>query len=223
MMTRAPISFRLYVTIFAVVLGLQAAWLLSAELIRVPLPFFPSDKTEIEYMSAHRDRAATAAWIGWLRGDLWADYAFTADSRLLNDAGARAANDQTELMSERALARAPYDSRLWLLLSAINVESGWKNDKTLAQLKMSYYTAPNDTRLIPLRIPIALQSQAIGDEEMQGLVAHEIRSLIQHKPELKPIIAMAYRGASSAGRHFIEEKLAELDRKFLIELQAIRP
>lgn len=223
MMTRASISFRLCVTIFAMILGLQAAWLLSAELMRASLPYFPSDKSEIEFVSLQRNRAAAAAWVGWLRGDLWADYALTADSRLLNVVGARAANDKTELVSERALAVAPYDSRLWFLLAAINAQSGWKNEKTLAQLKMSYYTAPNDTRLIQLRIPIALQSQAIGDEEIQGMVAHEIRGLVLHKPELKPIIAMAYRGASSAGRRFIEKKLDDLDRKFLIELQATRP
>jgi hypothetical protein len=221
--TRTPISFRLYAIIFAVVLGLQAAWLLSAELMRVPLPFFPSDKSEIEYASAQRDRAAAAAWLGWLRGDLWADYALTADSRLLNDVPASAANDKTKPVSERALALASYDARLWLLLSAINAQSGWKDDKTLAQLKMSYYTAPNDTRLIPLRMVTAMQSQAIGDEELQGLAEHEIRTLTLRKPELKPIIVMAYRGASPAGRRFIEEKLAALDRKFLIELQTTRP
>jgi hypothetical protein len=221
--TRTPLSFRLYASIFAVVLGLQAAWLLSAELMRVPLPFFPSDKAEIEYASAQRGRAAAAAWVGWLRGDLWADYALTADSRLLNDARASAPNDKAELVLERALAVAPYDARLWLLLSASNAKSGWKDDETLAQLKMSYYTAPNDIRLIPLRIAIAMQSQAIGDEELQVLVEHEIRTLILRKPELKPVIAMAYRGASSAGHRFLEEKLAVLDRKFLTELQATRP
>jgi len=201
---RAPLSFRLFATIFAVVLGLQAAWLLSAELMRVSLPFFPGDKTEIEYALAQRELAAAAAKVGWLRGDLWADYALAADSRSLNDVPAATASDMTELMSERALAFAPYDARLWLLLSAINARSGWKDDKTLAQLKMSYYTAPNDTRLIPLRIAIAIQSQAIGDEELQILVEHEIRTLILHKPELKPVIVMAYRGASPAGRRFLE-------------------
>ncbi|HLI93996.1 MAG TPA: hypothetical protein VKU83_10315, partial [Puia sp.] len=186
-----------------------------------PLPFFPTDKTEIDYASAQRDRAAIVASLGWPRGDLWADYALSADCRFLNDVPASTTIDRTEPVSEHALALAPYDARLWLLLSAINAQSGWKDDKTLAQLKMSYYTAPNDIRLIPLRISIALQSQAIGDKELQELVEHEIRTIIMRKPELKPVIATAYRGASAAGRAFVEEKLAVLDRKFLTDLQTI--
>lgn len=220
-MKRTSVSFRLYTTLFVIVLGLQAIWLVSAEFLRVSLPFFPTNKIEIQDASAQRDKAAAAARVGLLRGDLWADYALSADSSALNDTSTP--NTTTELVSERALAFAPYDARLWLSLSAINAQSGWKDDKTLAQLKMSYYTAPNDARLTPLRMAIAMQSQAIGDEELQGLVEHEIRTIIVRKPELKPIIATAYRGASSAGRHFMDQKLTLLDRNFLTEIQTNKP
>lgn len=217
--TRTPISFRIFVTVFSLLLGLQAAWLLSAELTRVSLPFFPTDKTEIEYASAKQDQAASAALLGWLRGDLWADYALAADSRLLT---AATTNDKAELVSDRAVAHAPYDARLWLLLAAINAHAGRTDDKTIAQLNMSFYTSPNDTRLMPLRLRIATQFQAMTDDELQNLIEHEIRAA-QRKPELKPMIAAAYREASPAGRQFIEAKLTVLDPKFLSDLRSNRP
>jgi hypothetical protein len=223
MILRSPVSLKLYAIIFAGVLGLQAAWLLAAEIIRSPIPFFPSNRAEVEYVTAHRDPAATAARIGWLRGDFWVDYAISADAELLNNIDAHVANNEMKQATTHAAAFAPYNSRVWLLLAAINAQLGWTDDKTLAQLKMSYYTSPNDVRLIPLRIQIATQSLTITDDELQGLVGHEIRTIILHKPALKQSIAIAYRGASPSGRHFIEGKLAEFDPNFLTELRATRP
>lgn len=220
---RVPTSFRIYTTIFALILGVSAAWLLAAEFLRASVPFFPTGQIEIQYASAQRDKAAVAARVGWIRGDLWTDYALSADSRQLSDNATSTTNEDAERVSERALTHAPYEARLWLMLSAINAKSGWKERKTLSQLKMSYYTAPNDTRLMPLRIATAMQSQAIGDEELQGLVEHELRTIVARRPELKPVLAKVYIGASSAGRHFMEEKLALLDPKFLIELQSKSP
>lgn len=223
MISPSPISLKLYAIIFAVALGAQAAWLLAAEFIRSPMPFFPSNKDEIEFAIAHRNTAATAAWIGWPRGDLWADYAISADAELVGSINTNASNNEAQFVTNRAVAIAPYDARVWLLLTAINARQGWKDDKTLAQLKMSYYTSPNDVRLIPLRIQLATQSPAIIDGELQDLVAHEIRTIILHKPAMKQSIAIAYRGASPNGRRFIEEKLADFDRNLLAELRATRP
>jgi hypothetical protein len=88
---------------------------------------------------------------------------------------------------------------------------------------MSYYTSPNDIRLIPLRIQIATRSDSIADEELQNLVGHEIRTIVVRAPTLKPVIATAYRRASPPGRSLIEAKLAEFDPKFLTELRATKP
>lgn len=217
---RAPKSFRVYAGTFAIVLGLQAAWLLSAELLRPDLPFFPTNKSEIDSAASQRGKAAAAASIGWLRGDLWADYALTADGNPFNADGSTA--DKGEPVSAKALAAAPYEARLWLLLSRLNAQAGWKDEKTLAQLKMSYYTAPNDTRLFASRLQSAMQPQAVGDDELRPLVAHEIGAIVMRKPELKPVIADAYRTTNAAGRRLIEEQLTALDRAFLAELQTKR-
>src|ERR1035437_3055762 len=217
---RTPLAFRLCVILFAGVLGLQAAWVLSAELLRRPINFFPNDTREIESRFAQSGAAATAAEVGWLRGDLWADYALSADSILLIEPPP--ANDRTKMVSEQAAALAPYDARLWLLLAAINAKNGLSDGKTVAQLKVSFYTAPNDIRLIPLRLRIATQSPSISDDELQKLIEHELRTALR-KPELKPIIATAYRDASTAGRQFIETTLTVFDAGFLSELHARSP
>jgi hypothetical protein len=69
--------FRLGTTILAGILGLAAVWILSVELIRPTLPFFANDAATAEVLAAHRVSARTAAWIGLIRGNLWADYAVT--------------------------------------------------------------------------------------------------------------------------------------------------
>jgi hypothetical protein len=193
---------------------LQAAWLFSVEVFRPTLPFFPTGQSEVDYAASQRSKAAAAASVGWPRGDLWAEYALAADSKLHVSAP-----DEGEPVSVKALATAPYDARLWLLLSRLNAQLGWKDEKTLAQLKMAYYTAPNDTRLFASRLQSAMQPQAAGDDELRPLVAHEISAIIMRKPELKPVIADVYRTTNASGRLLIEEQLTSLDRAFLAELQ----
>ncbi len=218
---QSSISLKLYTIVFAGILGLQAAWLLVPEFVRSPVLFFPSNDAEDTEVATHRDAAAAAARIGWLRGDLSVDYAITASAPLLRHS-THAPDAETTLIAEHAAARAPYDSRIWLLLAAIKASSNWSDAVTLAQLKMSYYTSPNDVRLIPLRLQIATRSQVISDDELQALVAHEIQTII-HRPNLKQIITDAYHGASPTGRRFIETKLADSDPSFLSELKIIRP
>ena len=76
---------------------------------------------------------------------------------------------------------------------------------------MSYLTGANKTDLIPLRLQLALRSNAIADKQLQQLVYHEIGTIVTRKPELKPAILAAYRDALPIGQQFLEETLQELD------------
>ena len=221
-------KLRRYALAFAVILGLQAIWILAAESFRQPLPYFPTGQAELNAVAAHSDTALTAARIGWIRGDLWADYAATSDVGIINDtnnlhANSKGTHAQMRQITEHAASFAPYDSRIWLLLAASNAQSGWKDDKTAAQLKMSFYTSPNDIRLIPLRLRIATQSDAVVDDEMQYLIEHEIRTIVLNKPNLKLTIAFAHRAASPGGRQLIEKTLDGIDPKYSAELRATKP
>lgn len=226
---RQPNRLRVFAFIFGVVLSLQAVWLLAAEITRPALPFFPMNEADVKAAAARASAAATAARIGWPRGNLWVNYAMAADADVIGNIesglpqNSRRVSDDLRSITERAVALAPYDSRAWLMLAAINSQSASQASETLAQIKMSYYTSPNDVRLMPFRIQIATRSSLIADDELQSFVENELCTIVQRSPDLKHSIALAYRGASPAGRRFLDSKLADLDAGFLAELHNTRP
>jgi hypothetical protein len=213
---------------FAIALGLQAIWILTAELTRPEMRYFPVDAAEAKVAAAHNPSAAAVAWLGWPRGDLWTDYAVTANATALGDRESgvtRNASDldnHAEAIAETAAKLAPSDARVWLLL-ANRARAASNADGALAQLKMSYYTSPYNDDLFPLRIQIAAQLPSISEEELGSFVEYELGVVIRNKPGLKGFIAPAYRKASPAGRRFFEIVLAKLDPKYLAELRTAKP
>src|SRR5713226_6809384 len=69
--------FRRAILAFAALLGLQATWILVAELTRPALPAFAPDAEAAAAAATRRSAATAAARLGWVRGDLWADCALT--------------------------------------------------------------------------------------------------------------------------------------------------
>jgi hypothetical protein len=212
--------FRAAAGIFAGVLALQAIWMLSIALIRPTIAFPPPDGAAAQAAARQVGVAYASALIGMVRGDLWADYAFAlADESLgafddVNRAAAPGSVESVRNAATRAARLAPHDSRIWLLLAALDRQTN--RDKSIAdELKTSYYTGPNERRLRPLRISVALASNAIADLELQSLVTQEIRTIVMHDPALKPSIIDAYRHGSADGRRFLESALAELDQGLL--------
>lgn len=227
MAPRRSFLFRTNILIFAGVLALQAAWLLAAALARPTLPYFPRDKADEERAAAFQSAAVTAASIGWVRGDLWTDAAIALSSGFINDIAGdsspptREPTDWARLAAERAARLSPHDSRIWLLLAALDFRLGSSPRGDIAnRLKMSYYTGPNETELTPLRLRIVTRSTAITDPEMQILVAQEIRTIILRHQDQKPAIVAAYRGSSSTGKQFIEATVNDLDKNLLAALRA---
>jgi hypothetical protein len=212
--------FRLGTMIFAGLLGLGAVWILSVELIRPALPFFPDNAASTEAAAVHRDAARAAAWVGLVRGNLWTDYAMTLTPDLLTTdvpTTSLQALNRTRNAAMRAAELAPYDTRAWLLLADVDSRA---LDHNAGPLKMSYYTGPNELSLAPLRINIATRTPAIADPELQILVGNEISTIITRKPDLKPAISAAYRKALPEGKHFIEAQVGELDAGLLASLRA---
>ena len=69
--------FRLLTLLLATVLFAQAVWLFSAELTRSSIDRLPTDVRAAAAAARERDHAVQAATIGLIRGDLWADDAYT--------------------------------------------------------------------------------------------------------------------------------------------------
>lgn len=224
-MLHAPVLIRPFATGFALVLGLLAAWIIAAELSRPSLGGFPVNAVEAKAVALKNAAAATAAWVGWPRGELWADYAVTANAGsigAINAGSPSRADDHANGVTETAARLAPSDARSWLLL-AMNAQAAANNSKSLALLKMSYYTSPYSDALFPLRIQVATRSPGIADEELSSFVEYELGVVVGQKPDLKRSIAPAYRTASPAGRHFFDSALAKLDPAYLAELKAPKP
>jgi len=205
--------FRASVFILAIVLVVQSAWLLGAEFFHSTLPYFQQYRAEGKQAAADRSTAVLAASIGWLRGELWADAAIAlASGPASNIAGART-------FAERAARLSPHDSRVWLLLAALDSRLRQPIHKISNELKMSYYTGPNELALTPLRLRIATGSTVISDADLKSLVAQEIRTIILQHQDKKSSILAAYRGASPEGKKFIEATVGDLDKNLLAALR----
>ena len=206
-------GFRVSSFLFACVLGGLAVWILAAEVMR------PSDigivAANSQSNASRRDTAVLAAQIGLVRGDLWSQAAFAyADPLWAQDRTSNAdvaPFEQTKAITEQAIARAPHNSRLWLLLAANYFRFGRADERATAALKMSYYTGSNTIELLPQRLLLAIQSPVLNDDELGDLVRHDIRTALMQRPQLMPALVAAYKTANPAGRQFIEKALREVD------------
>jgi hypothetical protein len=211
---------------FAFVLACQAMWVLLAEAYRPVRSVFPADPQTAAAESAGRNAAALAATLAFVRGDLWAECAITYLGLFWNeDRGGGnleipASIERVSDITERALALSPHDAGTWLVLASIDLRFDWLNRRAGAALRMSYYTGANETELIPLRLWLAVRSDAIGDPDFQQLVSHDIRVVATREPALEPVILTAYRGALPSARRFLEETLEEIDPNLLAKIHS---
>jgi hypothetical protein len=205
------------------VLFTLAAWILAAEVVRPNAIIFTTDPASAGPIYAKRDAAVTAARVGLVRGDLWSEAAFASGSMLWSQENNKLNGPQVERarsVTETAIAYAPHDSRLWLLLAAEYFRLGGPNERSTVALKMSYYTGSNMLAVLPKRLELALQGPALEDDEFRELVRHDLRIAISHKPQLTMALVEAYKGAPSSGRQFMETTLAELDPSVLESIRA---
>jgi hypothetical protein len=84
--------------------------------------------------------------------------------------------------------------------------------------RMSYYTGPSELELMPLRLWIAVHSDAFSDIELRDSISREVRLLFTHQQ--KSAIVAAYIAAPSAGRQFIEQTIREIDPSAVESLRA---
>jgi hypothetical protein len=213
---------RIAATVIAALLGLLAIWTLAAEIVRPGLNDFPANRQQAERWSAVRGPATAAASIGMVRGDLWVVASVAqAAPFLFAPAGTQPSNqlrgdiESARATAERAARLSPHDARAWLVLAGLGIRLQADAAKTAETLKLSYYTGSNDPSLAPLRLSLAVQSDAIADTELQSLVELEIQRIVDRRADLKPAIAQAYANARPQGRAFIEATLRRSDPAFL--------
>ena len=200
----------------ALFLGFQAAWVLVPEFYRLPKSNTSIAKYSNAFTTRDLDNASFAATFAMIRGDLWSELALAVlHQRPADRERGDAPIDRTREIADRAIALAPYNGGVWLVIASVNSRFDWLNRKATAALRMSYYTAANETELIPLRLSLAIQFVGLSDSDFQELVRHDIRTIVTHRPELKPAIVATYRGAPPIGRQFIEDSIKEIDPALL--------
>src|SRR5258708_32547443 len=115
-------------------------WIVLAELPGPGVRRLPTDFSAAAVAATARGRAAWAAAFGAVRGDLWAEAAFTYATLLSPDPAqdadpSRIAN-QARIVIERALACAPHASSAWLLAARLGVRFNWPNTNPLSTLQI---------------------------------------------------------------------------------------
>jgi hypothetical protein len=211
---------RIGVLTFAGIVATAGAWLTAAEIARPPARGFPGNAADAAALAQERAGAMRAARLGIMRGELWAQAALTyADLAWTEGDLARThapeTFDRARAVTERAATQAPHDGRMWLLLASLESRMDWVTRRGASLLRMSYYTAPNETALVPLRLATFGRLDAAGDEDLLQLVRREIANVVNKRPELKGAIVAAYGEALPAGKRFFEETLRGLDPKLL--------
>jgi hypothetical protein len=207
--------------LFCVVLATQAGWILLAEKYPATDIRLPLDRNSANVMRLARDKFKQAASIAVVRGDLWTESAFTFADQLWNDPALELdaedrSNGEALKNLTRALRYSPHRGDVWLLFAALADRYKWEKYQPASLLKMSYYTAPNEFSLFPLRLNVSLHATgAIADAELQEMVRRDISLILTHAPALKPTLVDAYRSASPAGKAFAERVINEVDPSYL--------
>ena len=217
MFSAAPIRLRLALLVLGIVLGLSGLWMLLPELLR-PTPIgLAFDRAGTEAAAARRTSAVLAAEIGAIRGDLWAEAAFTGarfmttDRSTIRDWSNSGPLAWTRANAETALALAPVNGAAWLFLARLPAGSPEAESRVGILLEMSYFTAPFALDLAPWRIERAATSSALADRDLQAFVKSDIRGILDRGPEYRPAIFAAYRNAWPQNQLIFESLVADAD------------
>ena len=190
LLTWTEAQFRKILMMFAVFLAIAGAWTLISELARAPRIGFPIDQN---YQAAadQRWKAALAARVGMVRGDLWAELFFSfANSILIRggpDFGAIETLNEALPAARRALVYAPFRSEVWLLLAEMAKDYELQMPSAATALTMSYYTAPYNQALTALRLSLATRGNAVRDAALRQLVEQDLQIILQANHTCAPL------------------------------------
>jgi hypothetical protein len=191
--------------------------MLLPELLRQKPIAFPLDRASAEALAVYRPRAVLAASIGAIRGDLWAEAAFTDSRFMWADRPAsldRTNNDRIDAAranAETALKFAPINGAVWLFLAKLPTNSPNNENRVATLLEMSYFTAPSDADLAPARLERAATSSALADKDIQAFIKTDIRAILSRRPEFQQGIMAAYRNALPQNQPMFESLVAGVD------------
>lgn len=216
-MTGAPSEIRQRgaLALLALALLIQAGWILGAEGFEFGRPHLLRQAVSPDETSGNIRKAAAFAVV---RGDLWTKSARAQLARPGADAaaGPGASSMPAREDLERALRYAPHRGDAWLMLALLTERDKIAGYDLGSLLKMSYYTAPHDMALLPLRLDLALRAETKApDAELLDMIRRDISLVVTRQPGLRPALAAAYRSASPPQRSIAERLISEVDPGYL--------
>jgi hypothetical protein len=203
--------------VFGVLLGLGGIWGLIPVLLCPEPAGLPRHRNLAEAGTASSTRAFLAAEIAAVRGDLWAAAAFEDARVLWQDFLAGPGDipsqrfDKIRARAEKALAYAPVNGAAWLLLAILPQNSPNADSRISTLLELSYFTAPNDVRLAPIRVMRAAASNLLASTDIHSFIKSDIRGILNRLPNSQKDLIAAYRNAWPQNQPIFAALLAEID------------
>ena len=212
-------KFRILLVALALALGSYTLASAVAEMGSSDQPTFPLDPAAI---SAPSSRVPN--WLKVLapfRSDLEASNALAAALQAIQSGKKNAPEASIEVLRaqervRQVLSIAPYNPELWLALALLQAQRDPRDPLLSEALKMTYFTAPNDAQLMPVRLDTATSFDALADPDVRDLVRGDVRLMLTRTPELRTAVVSAYRRASNLGRTFLEEAVQSIDPSFAL-------
>ena len=216
--------FRVAAIVVAVLMAVYATASSFSELFSVSRPPLPVDPSKIAAQSISQS-AQWAAFVAPFRTDLKANYALALaltalhpDAKALSGADIQK-NVEAQEEVKQVLKAAPHHSDLWLALALLQTQRKSGDRQTIEALKMSYFTAPNDAQLMPLRLYTAAASEALSDTDLQELALGDVRLMLLRQADLKAFVLTAYQAGSNVGKKFLEDAVQSIDPAFASALR----
>jgi hypothetical protein len=114
-----------------------------------------------------------------------------------------------------SLKISPHNPELWLALALLQAQRDPHDPVVFEALKMAYFTAPNDMRLVPVRLDVAGRFDLLADPDIKDLAGNDVRLIMTRRPGLKPAIVSAFRRASDRGKAFLQDAVQSIDPTFI--------
>ncbi|WP_027522696.1 hypothetical protein [Bradyrhizobium sp. Ec3.3] len=217
-------KFRILLTALALIIGSYAMVSAIAEMMALERTTLPADPTKISPRWTG-DVPSSPATLSPFGSELESNHALISALQAIqsgqqNSASVRSLkHDDAVGRVRRTLSTSPYNSELWLALALLQAQRDPHDPVVVEALRMAYYIAPNDGRLIPVRIDIASRSDALAIPDVKDLVRNDVQLILTRRPESKSALVSAYRRASDLGKAFLEGAVESVDPSFLATLR----
>jgi hypothetical protein len=207
-------NFRIALVAMSLTIGVYSLASILAEIPSSGRPAFPSDPARITSLTAEEAPNWSNA-ISPFRSDLEGNQALTIALQTIQSRGEKSGQSEENVRAQAAVKQAlsiiPYNSELWLALALLQARRDPRAPVLIEALKLSYFVAPNDPQLMPVRLDTATLFDALSDPDLKELVLGDLRLMLTRKKDLKTAVVLAYRRASSLGKKFLEESVQSID------------